>query len=337
MAYQFRPGKGLASLEVTTLPSRALRPHEVRVAVRAVSLNYRDILIYRGEYPAPSDRAVIPCSDGAGTVVEAGSEAGRSLAVGDEVVGSFFPHWRDGAPSREGIAVSAGCNVDGWLAEEVVVDSRFLVRLPRGMAHATAACAPCAGVTAWVAMFESAQLKPGAWMLVQGTGGVAMWAARLAEARGIKTVVIGSDPTKAALMQPAGRTFVNYLDRPTWSEDVLQLTQGHGADLVLELGGKSTIRESLRALAFGGHVAVIGGLGGWTYDSMEYLQLITKMATAHGIYVGSARSLADLLAFVDEHHVEPHISARFSFRDAPAAFEALEAGRHVGKLVIELA
>ncbi|WKB55555.1 zinc-dependent alcohol dehydrogenase family protein [Eleftheria terrae] len=334
-AYQFRAGQGLESLEIVTRAPRALQPHEVRVAMQAVSLNYRDVMIYRGHYPAPTDRAVVPCSDGAGTVIEAGAEAAASFRAGDAVVGAFFPDWQDGAPTPQTVAVSTGCNIDGWLAEEVVMDSRALVRIPDGVSHAAAACAPCAGVTAWVSMFEAARLKAGDTVLIQGTGGVAMWAARLAGARGIRAIVVSSDAAKAALIQPAGGAFVSYVEQPQWSQAVMQITEGRGANLVLELGGNSTIGESLRSLAFGGHVAIIGGLGGWTYDAMEPLQLITKMATAHGIYVGSTRSLAELLACMQEHRLEPHISARFAFDDAPAAFKALEAGRHVGKIVIE--
>ncbi|AKJ27217.1 zinc-dependent alcohol dehydrogenase family protein [Caldimonas brevitalea] len=336
-AYQLTPGQGLASLEATTRPRSALEPHQVRVAVRSVSLNYREILICRGDYPAPPDRPVVPCSDGAGTVVEVGPAAASAWAVGDPVVGSFFPHWHDGEPTPEAIAVTAGCNVDGWLAEEVVVDHRALVRIPAGVSHTTAACAPCAGVTAWVALFETARLQAGATVLIQGTGGVAMWAARLAAASGIKAVLISSDAAKAATLQTPGGVTLNYLERPDWSEEVLRSTGGRGVDLVLELGGNATIRESLRALAFRGQVAVIGGLGGWTYDSMEYLQLITKMATLHGLYVGSARSLAELLTFVQQHQLQPHVAARFAWDDAPAAFRLLEAGRHVGKIVIDVA
>jgi NADPH:quinone reductase-like Zn-dependent oxidoreductase len=130
---------------------------------------------------------------------------------------------------------------------------------------------------------------------------------------------------------------LSYIDHPQWSTNVLAVTDERGVDLVVELGGTPTIRESLRSLAVGGRIAAIGGLGGWNYESVDPLQLITKMTTVHGVYVGSKKSLHDLLSFVAEHEIEPYISARFPLRDAPAAYRLLEDGRHVGKIVIDLA
>ncbi len=335
-AYRFRPGQGLDSLEEFSLIPRDIKPHEVRVAVKKVSLNYRDVLIYRGEYPAPADRPIVPCSDGAGIVLEVGSAVSDVFALGDPVVGAFFSRWQDGPPSREKVELSVGCNVDGWLAQEVIVPADSLVRIPLGVSFSSAACAPCAGVTAWIAIVELARLVRGQTVLIQGTGGVSMWAAQLAKAMGLKVVLITSNERKAELLTNTSLGTINYRNNPTWSHEVQRLTNGHGADLVLELGGNSTIRESLRSVAFGGHVAVIGGLGGWSYDNVEYLELITKLVTVHGIYVGSARSLIDLLDFSAKNFLVPYVSANFTYRDAQSAFRELEAGSHVGKIIISV-
>lgn len=335
LAYQILPGKGLETLKVEPLLRRQLMPHEVRVAVRTVSLNYRDILICRGEYPAPSGQPIIPCSDGAGTVLEIGSEV-NTFMVGESVVGSFFSDWEEGSPTQEKIAKTLGCNLDGWLAEEVILPAKALVSIPSGLSLATAACAPCAGVTAWVALVELAKLTPGQTVLIQGTGGVAMWMAQLAKAHHLRVIFITSDPDKVTRFNDDVLGVINYHEHPNWSTEVLRLTNSRGADLVLEIGGNATIGESLRSVAFAGHIAVVGGLSGWTYDRVEYLELITKFATTHGIYVGSKRSLVDLLAFVDKNAIVPHVSTRFKFQDAPSAFREMEAGRHVGKILIEL-
>lgn len=306
-----------------------------RVAVRAVSLNYRDLLICRGEYPAPSGQSIIPCSDGSGTVLEIGSDV-KTFTVGDSVVGSFFADWPDGSPTREKVAISTGCNLDGWLAEEVILPAKVLVSVPSGLSLTAAACAPCAGVTAWVALVELAKLSPGKTVLIQGTGGVSMWMAQLAKAHHLQIIFITSDVKKVDKFNDNILGVINYHEYPDWSNEVLRLTNGRGADLVLEIGGKSTIRESLRAVAFAGHIAVVGGLSGWTYDQVEYLELLTKFVTTHGIYVGSKRNLIDLLEFVDKNSIAPYISTCFKFQDAPSAFYEMESGRHVGKIIIDI-
>lgn len=335
IAYRLWPGKGLNTLKTETISHRQLMPHEVRVAVRAVSLNYRDLLICRGEYPAPSDHPIIPCSDGSGTVLEVGSDV-TGFTIGDSVIGSFFADWQDGPPTREKVALSTGCNLDGWLAEEVIFPSKVLVNIPPGVSFTTAVCAPCAGVTAWVALVELAKLTPGQTVLIQGTGGVAMWMAQLAKAHHLQVIFITSDTKKVDQFNDHILGVINYRDHPDWSNEVLRLTSGHGADLVLEIGGRSTIRESLRAVAFAGHIAIVGGLSGWTYDQVEYLELLTKFVTTHGIYVGSKRSLIDLLAFTAENSIAPYISTRFKYQDALSAFHEMEAGRHVGKIIIDI-
>jgi len=335
IAYRLWPGKGLNTLKTETISHRQLMPHEVRVAVRAVSLNYRDLLICRGEYPAPSGHPIIPCSDGSGNVLEVGSDV-TGFTIGDPVVGSFFTDWQEGPPTREKVAISTGCNLDGWLAEEIILPAKALVNIPSGLSLATAACAPCAGVTAWVALVGLAKLTPSKTVLIQGTGGVSMWMAQLAKAHHLHVIFITSDTKKVDKFNDNILGAINYHEHPDWSKEVLRLTNGRGADLVLEIGGKSTIRESLRAVAFAGHIAIVGGLSGWTYEQVEYLELLTKLVTTHGIYVGSKRSLIDLLAFTAKNSIDPYISTRFKFQDALSAFHEMEAGCHVGKIIIDI-
>ena len=163
-----------------------------------------------------------------------------------------------------------------------------------------------------------------------------MWMAQLAKAHHLQIIFITSDVKKVNKFNDNILGVINYHEYPDWSNEVLRLTNGRGADLILEIGGKSTIRESLRAVAFAGHLAVVGGLSGWTYDQVEYLELLTKFVTTHGIYVGSKRNLIDLLEFVDKNSIAPYISTRFKFQDAPSAFYEMESGRHVGKIIIDI-
>jgi NADPH:quinone reductase-like Zn-dependent oxidoreductase len=335
--YRLTPRQGLSSLERSTEPQPDLQPGQVRVAVHAVSLNARDLLIASSNYPAPADRAIVPCCDGAGEVIEAAADV-TDVAVGDRVVGGFFRDWHTGQPSPGNTAVSYGCDEDGWLATTTTVAARAVVRIPDSYSFADAACMPCAGVTAWAAMFEFAKLRRGGVLLVQGTGGVATWAAQLAAASGIRCIVVSTSAAKlAALEQAAGTVGILSGAGADWSGGVMELTNGRGVDLVLELLGRHSIDQSLRSACFGGHVAVIGGLSGWEYAEMPIPTLIVKRLTLGGIYVGSTDMLTALLSFCAANQVRPLIGQRFSFGDAPQAFAALAEGKHPGKLVIELA
>lgn len=331
--YRIKPGAGLEALQPGPAETKPLAPGQVRIAVRAVALNGRDLLIARGLYPVPHARPIVLCSDGAGVVTEAGS--GTGYAVGDRVVGSFFRAWHDGPATPEAVATSYGCEVDGWLAREVVIDGEALVRIPDGLSFAEAASAPCAGVTAWNALLEAGQLRSGSTLLVQGTGGVAAWAVQIAAAAGIRTISTSSSDEKLAKFRTLGASHaINYVAKPDWSDEAVRLTEGRGVDLVLELGGQATIQQSLRAVRFGGRIAVVGGLSGWQYDDIPPLTVATRQLTLTGIHVGNRRMLESLLGFVAEHRIQPLVSKTFGFEAAQDAFVEFDKARHVGKVVI---
>lgn len=334
--YKINPGLGMAALKLNAVERPELSAGEVRVEVRSVSINARDFLIADGHYSAPPDVPIVLCSDGAGVVIEVGPEARHQ--VGDRVVGSFFRDWTSGPPSSSGVSSSFGCQLDGWLATEVVMPGEALVRIPDPISFSEAACAPCAGVTAWNAMFDFAQLASGDSMLVQGTGGVAIWGAQLAAAAGIPCVVTSSSDEKLAHIAEIDgldrARFVNYKSHPDWAVEVARLTDKLGVDLILELGGHDTIVQSIQSAAFGGHIAVIGGLSGWNYPAIPPLGLVVKQLTLRGLHVGSKNMLQSLLSFVAEHKVKPVISKTFGFDQAPEAFAEARNSRHVGKIVI---
>ncbi len=331
--YRIFPGQGAAALVTRAVDSLPLQPDQVRIAVKAVSLNARDGLIVDGLYPVSREIDRVPCSDGAGVIVEVGS-AVKSRKVGDRVVGSFFRDWLEGAPTEDSILNSYGCELDGWLASEVCLPERAVVPIPDELSFSDAACAPCAGVTAWQALFGDVKLSPGSTVAATGTGGVAMWAALLAGAAGHDCILTSSSDAKLAALAGPRTQGVNYAATPDWAAQVRARTGGRGADLVLDLGGEKTIAQSLDACAYGGEVAVIGGTTGWVYQSLQPLALIRKKLTLRGIYVGSAGDLRDLMAFIVRHNVRPAVGAVFGFEDAQAAFEALARREHAGKIVI---
>jgi len=316
--------------------TRKLVGDEIRVAIKAVALNARDAAIVAGQYPVPHTQPLVPCSDGAGEVLELGPDA-HGFSVGERVVSCFFRDWTSGSATKDSIAVSHGCEIDGLLATEAVLSARALVRIPESVDFADAACAPCAGTTAWNALFEFGRLPPGRTVVVQGTGGVAMWAMQLASAAGLDCIVTSSSDQKLEQL-PAQNAVkrLNYMSHEHWSSEVLRLTGGYGADLVLELAGRETVGESLKATCIGGKIAVIGGLSGWAYEGFNALDAVVKQLTLRGVYVGSREMLESLLKFMAAQCIRPLISDRVPFDRASAAFAAMTTSNRVGKIVITM-
>ncbi len=309
--------------------------HKVVVRIGAASLNYRDLLV-RQNAGSDTKSGLIPLSDGAGTVEAIGPDVTR-WRVGDRVSPTFFADWQTG-PFRQAYLASArgGGVVDGVLSHLVEIDEQALVRVPAHLSLAEAATLPCAGVTAWQALFVRGRLQEGETVLVQGTGGVALLALQLAVAAGARAIIISSSDAKLERAEALGawRT-INYRHRPDWDRAVLDLTNGEGANHVLELGGPETFERSIAAVAHGGTIAQIGVLTGFgPAPNLNSLQF--KNATIHGICVGSGQHHAELNTFLERHDVHPIIDHRFAFDDAPAAYDALKAARHFGKLVINV-
>lgn len=310
---------------------------EVRIGVRAVALNARDIGIVSGHYPLAAGRSVVPCSDGAGVVMEVGMDV-CEVAVGDRVAGGFFRDWHDGQATRAAVSTTYGAEIDGWLATESVIDARALARIPDTLSFADAATVPCAAVTAWSALFGSSCLKKGDTLVVQGTGGVAVWAAQFAAAAGIRSIIATSASEKLRLLEAvAVHRVINYVETPEWSREVLNFTDGQGADLVLELGGRQTMGQSLKAVRMGGEIAVIGGLSGWEYPPLSALDIVMRQVSIKGINVGSTAALKETLGFIEAHHIKPIISRTYKFSDAKKAFQDFSKTKSAGKFVIEVA
>lgn len=334
-AYGIRRGAGIDRLTRVTRASAALGPHDVRVRTRAVALNYRDLMVARGDSGVPG-LDIVPASDGAGEIVEVGAGVAR-FRVGDRVIGAFFPDWHDGAPEAPKVTRALGGSADGVLAEEVVMDENAWVAMPAHLDFVEAATIPCAAVTAWHALFALDPLKPGDSVLLLGTGGVSIWALQLAKAAGLRVVVTSSDDAKLdrAVALGADAT-INYRYTPEWQDEALRLTGGRGVERVLDIGGPDTLSRSIAAARSGGTIAVIGRLTGTAGVTIDPAALFGGSKRLAGVLVGSRAMTEDVVRFVELAGIRPVIDKLFDFADAREAYAYLGSAQHFGKVVIRL-
>ncbi|QSA96974.1 NAD(P)-dependent alcohol dehydrogenase [Methylococcus sp. EFPC2] len=334
-AYQIKSGQQIAGLEQVERSLAAPADHEVQVRVHAVSLNFRDLMIADGKYLSAGEAPVVPCSDGAGEVVAVGARVSR-FRVGDRVAASFFPEWIQGAPTVQNSVGALGGARDGMLAEAVVLHEDALVSIPAHLSYTEAATLPCAGVTAWNALFVEGGLRPGDSVLLLGTGGVSVWALQLAKAAGLYTIITSSSDEKLERARRLGASAtINYRTTPEWQEEVLRLTEGRGVDLVLEVGGKGTLARSIASARMGGTIAIIGGLSGFGGE-LNPFALIGGAKRLSGIFVGSRSMFEDLNRFVSVAEIHPVVDRVFPFRQAREAYTHLKNAGHFGKIVIEV-
>jgi NADPH:quinone reductase-like Zn-dependent oxidoreductase len=333
-AYQILPGEGIDGLQCVDFPDRELGTGEVRVRVHAVSLNYRDLMVAGGNYLVTVDDPIIPCSDGAGEVVATGAGVTR-VQPGDRVVASFFPEWHDGPTGPDKTRHALGGDIDGMLAEDVVLDEGALVTIPAGMSYVDAATLPCAGVTAWNAIFESSNaVRPGDTVLLLGTGGVSILGLQLAKAAGLDTIITSSSDAKLQRAKELGaRHVINYRTTPEWQEEVLRATGGMGAHVVLEVGGQGTVNRSIASAAMGGSIAIIGDVSGVGGDVNPAI-LMASAKRLVGIFVGSRAMLENVVRFADTTGLQPVVDRVFTFDQAREAYRHMASGSHFGKVVI---
>jgi len=322
---------GIDSLEFAERPSPAPGPGEVLVAVRAVSLNFRDLLMVKGLYNPKMRLPRIPCSDGAGEVVEVGPGV-SAWKPGDRVAGIFMQNWLDG-PLTAALAKGAlGGDIDGMLADFVVLHEEGLVAIPEHLSFQEAATLPCAAVTAWNAL-NAGNVKPGSTVLIQGTGGVSIFALQFARLRGARVIGISSSYEKldraSSLGLDAG---LNYRDNPEWDRWALDQTGGDGVDLVVEVGGSGTLPRSLKAIRYGGTVAQVGVLSG-AAEPLALPLILHKTARIQGIYVGSRQDFIEMNRAVTLAQLRP-VGEEFHWTQAREVLEKMEEGSHFGKLVL---
>jgi NADPH:quinone reductase-like Zn-dependent oxidoreductase len=328
--------KGSASSEELRLvdrPEPAPGAGQVVVRVRAASLNYRDQAIASGRYALGAvTRDTVPLSDGAGEVIAIGAGVSR-FKPGDRVAGTFFQHPPDGTLMSQ--PAPLGSPLDGMLAEQIVLFEDGVVAMPDGYSFEEAACLPCAGVTAWHALFRIGRpLLPGDTVLALGTGGVSMFALQFARIAGARVIVTSSSDEKLERARAMGAAAtINYVRTPEWDNEVLRLTGGRGVDCVVEVGGAGTLARSFQSVGRGGKIGLIGVLTGREGDTTPY-GLMFKGATLHGIFVGDRPMFEEMNRGIEANGVRPVIDKVFPFADAAAAYRHQAAGAFMGKIVI---
>ncbi|MFC8763323.1 NAD(P)-dependent alcohol dehydrogenase [Streptomyces sp. NPDC057193] len=326
--YRLTGFDGPASLreEKCEIPSPG--PREVLVRMRSWSLNHRDLLIAHGRYSRDIVPGLVPLSDGAGEVVEAGSEV-TAWRPGDAVAGLFLPGWRSGRPR---VDRALGGSVDGVLAEYVVFDEEAVVAVPAHLGFAEAATLPCAALTAWQAVVEVGGLHPGQTVLTLGSGGVSVFALQFAAAGGARVISTSGSPAKLERLRELGAAeVIDYAREPEWGLRAAELSGG-GVDHVVEVGGAGTMRQSITAARVGGRISVIGVLSGGA--GISPVPLLRKVLCVQGVQVGSADMFRAMNRALEQRRIRPVIDREFPFSEAGAAFRYLEAAAHIGKVVI---
>lgn len=323
------PG-GLDRLALVDMPDPgAPGPGEIRVRLRASSLNYHDLGVVSGRAPASDGR--IPMSDGAGEV-EAVGQGVDEFAPGDLVVSCFFPHWREGEPEVADFLGTPGDGIDGYAREIVVAPAGWFTRAPKGYSAQEAATLTTAGLTAWRALVVNGGLKAGDIVLALGTGGVSIFALQIAKAMGATVVITSSSDEKLARAKALGADHViNYKQTPAWGKAALDFTNGRGADHVVEVGGAGTLPQSIEAARIGGHIALIGVLTGRGGEIPTGV-MMRRQQRLQGLIVGNRRQQQDFVRALEATGVRPVVDRAFALAEIAGAFRHEMSGGHFGKI-----
>src|SRR3990172_2690678 len=325
---------GLDQLKIVEREDPTPGPGEVVLDVEAFSLNYRDLLVVKGAYNPNIALPATPASDAAGTISAVGEGVSR-VRPGERVMTHFISDWIDGPFEKRYVASTLGVPGPGVAAEKVLLPERAVLKAPGNLDAAGASTLPIAALTAWNALVVEGRLVPGQWVLTLGTGGVSVFAIQLAKALGARVIVTSSSDEKLERARALGAdVLVNYRKSPRWDKDVLDATKGQGADIVVETGGIATMSASLKAAHAGGLVAVLGGVTGLSGE-VNIAPLTMKRLRVLGILVDSRANFEKLVAFLDEHPIQPAIDRVFGFEEFPNALRHMESGAHFGKIVVE--
>jgi NADPH:quinone reductase-like Zn-dependent oxidoreductase len=331
--FEIQNAFGLDNLVLTERADPAPRAGQVVIRLHAASLNYRDLMMVRGQYNPRQRLPLIPVSDGAGEVVAAGEGVTR-VKTGDRVAGLFTQKWIAGEPSRSKLGSSLGGPLDGMLAEYVALSEEGVVRVPDHLSYEEAATLPCAAVTAWHSLIVQGRLKAGETVLIQGTGGVSIFALQFARMTGAEVILTSSSDEKLERARRLGaRHTINYNTNPDWDKAAKEITGGVGVDHVIEVGGAGTFARSLRAVRIGGHVGVIGVLSG-AASELSVLPVLMQNLRIQGVLVGSREMFEDMNRAIALHEMKPVVDRVFEFEEAREAFLHMQSAQHFGKICI---
>ncbi|MBV8677426.1 MAG: NAD(P)-dependent alcohol dehydrogenase [Planctomycetaceae bacterium] len=333
-AYRIHDYAGLEAFRREELSTPKPGPGQALVRIHATSLNYRDLLVAKGLYSRQLPLPLVPLSDGAGEVVEVGPGVTR-VKPGDRVAPSFMQAWIEGGPTEEKAKSALGGAIDGVLAELVVLGQDGLVAVPDHLSFEEAATLPCAAVTAWHALFGEGSIKPGDTVLVQGTGGVSLFALQFARMAGARVIATSSSDEKLERVRALGASDgINYKTTPDWDRRARELTGGRGVDHVVEVGGAGTLPRSLNAVRMGGRISQIGILSG--AGEVNPIPILMKSVHVQGIFVGSRAMFEDMNRAIGLSQLRPVIDRVFDFDEARDALRHMESGAHFGKIVIRV-
>ena len=332
--FQIQDDWGMDHLQLATRADPKPGPGQVLLRMKAASINYRDLVVpMRGYGSFTGTLPLIPLSDGIGEVVEVGAGVKR-VKVGDRVCPCFHQGWIAGEPDLERLTQTLGGPIDGTMADLMCLSENGVARVPPHLSDEEAAALPCAALTAWSAIVTYDTLRPGSRVLVQGTGGVALFAVQFARLLGAHVTVISSSDQKLARAKELGADAgINYVTHPEWSKPARELTGGRGFDHIVELGGEKTLPQSLRAIRPGGTISMIGVLSGAALAAPLGL-VVTRHVRLQGITVGSRDGFEAMLRAVDQHKVRPVLDRVFDFGELKEAMAYLKSGAHFGKICI---
>lgn len=334
-AYELRDDVGFENLEMVDRDEPTPSRGEVLVDIHAVSINFRDLMVIQGAYAPNMSLPLVPFSDASGEVVDVGEGVER-FSVGDRVSPIFAQDWRSGEMSSEMRSSTLGSPLDGTLTEKRVFPEHGLVSVPDHLTDEEAATLPCAGVTAWNALTWGDSLEPGETVLLQGTGGVSMFALQFALTFGARTIITSSSDEKLETTRQLGaHETINYEKTPDWDEAVLELTDGAGADRIVEVGGAETLSKSLNCTSFGGHIGVIGVLSGASGD-MDVTSVLMKALKIQGLLVGSLQDFEDMNRAITQNDLRPPVDRVFDFDEVLDACRYQQDEKHLGKVVIRV-
>lgn len=328
-------GDGIDGLKLNELPVPEPKAGEILVKMRAASLNYRDLLVINGIESWKPTAPRIPVSDGVGEVVSVGSGVSQWRA-GDRVAGLFLPKWLDGELTADKYVLPlGGAAADGVLAEYILFNEQAVVRTPDNLSDSEAATLPVAALTAWHAVARRSQVQSDETVLIQGTGGVSLFALQFVHALGAQPLVISSSDEKLEKAKALGASAaINYKKFPDWEEQIIELTGGKGVDHVIETVGGENLNRSLDAVKLSGTISFIGLIAGLSAPINTY-KFVTKNVQIHGIETGSREMFEEMNLFIESHDLRPVIDKTFGFDEIREALRYLESGKHFGKITIE--
>lgn len=335
-AVEIQGGFGIENLAVVDRPDPAPGHGEVVVKVHAASLNYRDLMTVSGFYNPKQPLPLVPCSDGAGEVIAVGEGVSR-VRVGDRVAGIFAQGWLGGRATPEKVlATTLGGPLDGMLAEQVCLHEDGVVPIPEHLSYIEAATLPCAGVTAWSSLVRHGSVTAGDTVLALGTGGVSIFALQFAKLLGARVLITSSDDGKRARASELGADFtVNYKTDPDWAKAVRKATSGRGVDHIVEVGGVGTLDQSIKCVAMGGHISLIGVLSG-AESPLNLTRVLMQDVRIQGVIVGPRDAFEQMNRAIALHALRPVVDTVFELADCQSAFRHMAEGKHFGKIVVQV-